>query len=125
MKPRKIVLYVYDSDIQQLDMIRDLTIERQILDIESRNERERVYAISPSKKIRRIVADRPGKVYHDRDSHTYSVWYDGPYYTMAVDAIGNYILDHIAPVIRDSESFLRNLNEKKMAAIRLLENLSD
>lgn len=122
MTKRKIALYIYDSDTKEFKSYTvGMTLERQIIDMESRNEHERVYAVNASKKIRFEIADRPDEVFHNHDNHTYSVWYDKPDYYRAIDAIGNYILDHIAPVIRDSKSFLERLQEKKLAAIKLLE----
>lgn len=122
MAQRKVVLYIYDSDTKVLQTKHDLIIERTYIHIESKIESEIVYARDFLERKMIAVADRPNKVYHDRNHHTYKIWYDAPNKEQAISEIGNYILDHIAPVIRDSESFLKSLQEKKKAAIKLMED---
>lgn len=123
MAQRKVVLYIYDSDAKILRTKYDLIIERTYHHIESKIETEIVYARDIYERKYIAVADRPGKVYHDHNKHSYKVWYDSAARDAAISAIGNYILDHLAPVIRDSESFLKSLQAKKAAAIKMLEDL--
>lgn len=123
MANRKIVLYRYNIDTQELDTYLDMTLERQTIDMESRNERERVYAVNIPKKIRYEIAGKSDTIFYDRDSHTYLVWFDKPDHNMAINAIGNYIINNIDAAIRDTEHLLKSQQDEKLAAINLLDYL--
>ena len=123
MTNRKIVLYRYNIDTQELDTYLDMTLERQTIDMESRNERERVYAVNIPKKIRYEIASKSDTIFYDHDSHTYLVWFDKPDHNRAINAIGNYIINNIDAAIRDTEQLLKSQQDEKLAAINLLDYL--
>lgn len=123
MTNRKIVLYVYDTDTREINTHFDMILERQIIDMESRNERERVYAVNLSAKRRYEISDKSDTVFYDHDSHTYRIWYDEPDIDRAIYAIGNYILNSIGSDILDIENLLTKKQEEELAAINLLEKL--
>lgn len=122
---RKIVLYTYHIDEERFSQTSNLMLEREIANLESRNERELIFAVStiPNVHTRIAIASRPGLVYHDRDSATYRVWFDSPNRDKAIEAIGNYILDRVAPEIRTHQSFIKRLQNERARALKLLEKL--
>ena len=122
---RSIVLYTYHIDEQRFSQTMNLRLERELVNIESRNEHELIFAINdrPERRNRIAIASKPGKVYYDKDSETYRVWFDTQDRDKAIEAIGNYILDNVAAEIRTHESFIRRLNNEKESAIKLLESL--
>ena len=124
---RKIVLYTYHIDEERFSQTSNLYLERETVDIESRNEYELIFAVSNSnmRQTRIAIAAKPGKVFHDYDSATYRVWFDAPDRDKAIEAIGNYILDHVASEIRTHESFIKRLNTERQQAIKLLESLPE
>lgn len=123
---RKIVLYTYNVNEERFSQTSNLILEREIVNLESRNERELIFAVGtlPNMRTRISVASRPGLVYHDRDSASYRVWFDSPDRDKAIEAIGNYILDRIAPEIRTHQSFIKRLQNEQQQAINLLESVS-
>ena len=122
---RKIVLYTYHVDEERFSQTSNLMLEREINNLEGRNERELIFAIStlPNMRTRISIASRPGLVYHDRDSSSYRVWFDSPNRDKAIEAIGNYILDRVAPEIRTHQSFIKRLQKEQASAIKLLEKV--
>ena len=124
---RKIVLYTYHIDEERFSQTSDLYLERETVGIESRNEYELIFAVSNNnmRRTRIAIAAKPGKVFHDCDSATYKVWFDVPDRDKAIEAIGNYILDHVASEIRTHESFIRRLDAERQQAIKLLESLPE
>mgnify|MGYP006872996632 CR=1 FL=1 len=112
---RRIVLYAYHVDEERLSQTLDMTIERDIVNIESRNEHELIYAIPihGNRNTRLAIASRPGKVYFDQDATCYRVWFDTPDKDKAIEEIGNYILDRIHPEIKYHESFIKRLEDEK------------
>lgn len=126
---RKIVLYTYHIDEERFSQTSNLNLERETVDIESRNEHELIFAVSNNnnnmRQTRIAIAAKPGKVFHDYDSATYKVWFDVPDRDKAIEAIGNYILDHVASEIRTHESFIKRLNAERQQAIKLLESLPE
>ena len=94
--------------------------------LESRNEHELIFAINtkPTPKMRFAVSSNPGQVYYDPDSSTYRVWFDGYEKDKAIEAIGNYILDRVAPEIRNHVSFIKRLQDEQDQAMKLLEQVS-
>lgn len=124
---RKIVLYSYNIDEERFSCTSNLVLEREIINIESRDEHELIFAVStiPSSKIRVSIASKPGQVYYNKDSGTYRVWFDTADRDAAIEAVGNYILDHVADEIKYHSSFIQKLNDERLMAIKLLENLPD
>ena len=122
---RKIVLYTYHLDEERFSQTSNLMLEREVVNLECRNEHELIFAISTLSNIRtRIsVASRPGLVYYDRDSASYRVWFDSPDRDKAIEAIGNYILDRVTPEIRRHQSFIKRLQNEQASAIKILEKL--
>ena len=122
---RKIVLYTYHVDEERFSQMSNLMLEREIVNLEGRNERELIFAIGtlPNMRTRISIASRPGLVYHDRDSASYRVWFDSPDRDKAIEAIGNYILDRVAPEIRTHQSFIKRLQKEQASAMKLLEKV--
>lgn len=122
---RKIVLYTYNVDEERFSQTSNLMLEREVVNLEGRNERELIFAIStlPNIRTRISIASRPGLVYYDRDSGSYRVWFDFPDRDKAIEAIGNYILDRVAPEIRTHQSFIERLQDELASARKLLEKL--
>ena len=122
---RKIVLYTYHVDEERFSQTSNLMLEREVINLESRNERELIFAVGtlPSMHTRISIASRPGLVYYDQDSASYRVWFDSPDRDKAIEAIGNYILDRVAPEIRTHQSFIKRLQNERARALMLLENL--
>ncbi len=71
-----------------------------------------------------ILWSVPGKVCFDKTDMVLRVWYDEPDRDAAIEAIGDYILDHISPTIREHPSFLKRLKQDELNAIKLLEDLT-
>lgn len=124
---RKIVLYTYHIDEERFSQTSNLILERETVDIEGRNEHELIFAVSNNnmRQTRIAISIKPGKVFHDYDSRTYRVWFDSPDRDKAIEAIGNYILDHVASEIRTHESFIKRLDEERQQAIKLLESIPE
>lgn len=122
---RKIVLYIYHVDEERFSQTSNLMLEREIINLEGRNERELIFAVGtlPNMHTRISIASRPGLVYHDRDSASYRVWFDEPDRNKAIEAIGNYILDRVSPEIRTHESFIKRLQNEQARARKLLDKL--
>ena len=122
---RKIVLYTYNVDEERFSQRLNLQIEREIVNIESYNEKELIFAVNtlPTDHARVAIASRSGKVYYDRNSETYRVWFDAPDRDRAIEAIGNYILDRVAPEIRNHKSFIERLQYERDSARKLLDKL--
>ena len=122
---RKIVLYTYHIDEERFSQTSNLNLERETVDIESRNESELIFAVQNKhmRQVRIAIAAKPGKVFHDCDDRVYRVWFDSPDRDKAIEAIGNYILDHVASEIRTHESFIKRLDAERQQAIKLLESL--
>ena len=122
---KKIVLYTYHIDEERFSQTSNLMLEQEVVNLENYNERGLIFAIStiPNVHVRISVASRPGRVYYDRDSAAYRVWFDAPDRDKAIKAIGNYILDRIAPEIRTHQSFIKRLQDEQASAIKLLEKL--
>lgn len=120
---RTIVLYNYYVDEQRMDQNFDLVLERNYINLGSRNEHELIYAVSNKldRKARYGIASKPGVVYHDHDANIYRVWFDVPNRDKAIEAIGNYILDHVSSEIKSHKSFIERLEKEKKAAIKLLD----
>ncbi len=124
---RKIFLYTYHIDEERFSQTSNLMLERETVNIEGRNEHELIFAIGNSHmhQIRIAVASGPGKVYYDSNSATYRVWFDGPDRDKAIEAIGNYILDRVAPEIRNHKSFIERLEKERARAFSLLEKIPE
>lgn len=122
---KKIVLYTYRIDEERFSQTSNLMLEQGVVNLENYNERRLIFAVStiPDVHIRIAIASRPGLVYYDRNSATYRVWFDAPDRDKAIEAIGNYILDQIAPEIRTHQSFIKRLQDEQASAIKLLEKL--
>ena len=122
---RKIVLYSYHIDEERLSCTRNLMLERELINIESRDEHELIFAINstPASKTRLAISSKPGQVYYNKNNNTYRVWFDSENRDQAIAAIGNYILDHVASEIKYHSSFISKLNEERLNAIKLLEQL--
>ena len=122
---RKIVLYTYHIDEKRFSQTSNLYLEHETVDIESRNEHELIFAVSNNnmRQTRIAIAAKPGKVFHDFDDGVYRVWFDSPNRDKAIEAIGNYILDHVASEIRTHESFIKRLDAERQQAIKLLESI--
>lgn len=120
---RRIMLYTYHIFNQCLSQTANLHLERDLDDVESRNEHELIFAVhtNPAINIRLAIASKPGVVYHDQDSETYRVWFDEPNRDKAIEAIGNYILDTISDEIKFHKSFIKRINEDKDRASKLLD----
>lgn len=126
---RKIALYTYNIDEERFSHTSNLVLEQGAGNVASHNEHELIFAIStlPNTHMRIAIASRPGLVYYDRNSASYRVWFDAPDRVWfdapnrdkAIEAIGNYILDRIAPEIRTHKSFIERLQNER--AISLLE----
>ncbi len=121
---RKIVVYTYHIDEKRFDQSNDLILERDTINIESRHEHELIFAVSNQayKRSRVAIASKPGAVYYDHHANTYRVWFNSPDRDKAIEAIGGYILDHIASEIRTHRSFVDRL--RKEQAINSLESIS-
>lgn len=122
---RRVVLYTYDVNEERFSQTTHMVLEREIKNIESFNEKELIFVVGtlPNSHVRIAVASRPGKVYYDRDNGTYRVWFDSIDRDKAIEAIGNYILDRVAPEIRTHQSFIKRLQDEQANAIKLLEQL--
>ena len=122
---RKIVLYTYHIDEERFSQTSNLMLEQEAVNLENYNGRRLIFAVStiPDVHIRISVASRPGRVYYDRNSATYRVWFDTPDRDKAIEAIGNYILDRIAPEIRTHQSFIKRLQAEQAMLTLLLEKL--
>lgn len=123
---RKIVLYTYNIDERRFSQTSNLMIEREVVNIESRDEHELIFAVgtvSGMHACRIPIASRPGMVYFDKSSSTYRVWFDEPNKDAALEAIGNHILDQVAPAIRTHRSFIKRLQEEKESAMELLNKV--
>ena len=122
----KIVLYTYHIDEERFSQNSDLILEREISNFESRNEKELIFAVGtlPTMHIRIAIASKQGEVYYDQHKHLYRVWFYEHNKDKAIEAIGNYILDRVAPEIRTHRSFIKRLENERISAIKLLENLT-
>lgn len=122
---RKIVLYTYHVDEERFSQTSNLMLEREIINLEGRNEHELIFAVGtlPTMCTRISVASKPGLVYYDQDSASYRVWFDSPDRDKAIEAIGNYILDRVAPEIRTHQSFIKRLQKEQASAKKLLEKV--
>jgi len=120
MTNKKIVLYIYDIDTQEINAHLDMILERQTVDAGSQNEQEKVCAVNPSKKQRYEISDKSGTVFYDHDSHTYHIWFDEPNFDGAVSAIGNYIFNNIDQAMFDTQELLDSQNNEKIESINLL-----
>lgn len=117
-----IYVYTYNSDEQRFSHNGHMRLEREIINIESRNEHELVYAVNKhlDTPIRIALASKSGKVYFDKASQTYRVWFYTPDRDAAIAAIGNYILDNISETIRTHQSFIDRLTKERDNAIDIL-----
>ena len=124
---RKIVLYTYYINEERFNQTSNLRLERETVNIESRNEHELIFAISNQQMshVRIPVASIPGKVYYDHNTSTYRVWFDSPDRDKAIEAIGNYILDRVSPEIRTHQSFIKRLQTERASAMKLLEQIPE
>ena len=123
---RTIVLYTYYIDEERLSQTSNLRLERETVNIESRNEHELIFAVPISQQMNKTripIASKPGKVYYNHDANEYRVWFDTADRDKAIEAIGNYILDRVAPEIRTHQSFIKRLQNEQASAIKLLKNL--
>lgn len=123
---KKIVVYTYYIDEERFEQLNDLILERNIVNLETRNERELVFAISiqGTHNTRIAIAAKPGEVYYNRDNNCYRVWFYLPDRDGAIEAIGNYILDRISPEIKHHRSFIDRLRDETIKALNLLDSLS-
>ena len=124
---RMIVLYTYYVDEERFSQTTNLMLERETVDIESRYEHELIFAVSTvgMRKTRIAIASRPGKVYYDENKHAYLVWFDDVNRDKAIEAIGNYILDRVAPEIRTHQSFIKRLQHEQAIATVLLGKIPE
>lgn len=125
---RTIVLYTYYIDEERLSQTSNLRLERETVNIESRNEHELIFAIPVSQQMNKTripIASKPGKVYYNHDANEYRVWFDTADRDKAIEAIGNYILDRVAREIRTHESFIKRLENERTSATQLLEKLPE
>lgn len=122
---KPIVLYSYHVDEERFIQNSNLVLEREIVNIESRNERELIFAVSTTftPKIRVAIASKPGQVYYNRDADEYRVWFYSPDRDAAISAVGNYILDHVSAEIRTHASFIERLQKERFNAVKLLESI--
>ena len=121
----RVVLYTYNIDEERFSQTSHVMLEREIKDIESVNEHELVFVVGtlPNAHMRISVAPKPGKVYYDRNSASYRVWFYSQDRDKAIEAIGNYILDRVAPEIRTHQSFIERLQNERASAMKLLDKL--
>ena len=124
---RTIVLYIYHIYEQRLSQISDLKLEPDLVDTENYNNYELIFAINDKGGMssRIAIPSKPGVAYYDHYTYTYRVWFDTPDRDKAIEAIGNYILDHVASEIKTHRSFINRLKKEQAQAIELLESISE
>jgi len=122
---KKIHLYSYYVNEENFKYDNDTLLERDTLNMESSNKREVTFAVKlhPQTHARIPISSKAGEVFYNSDTETYRVWFYEPNRNKAIEAIGNYILDRVPPVIRQHESFIARLENERLQAIKLLEDL--
>jgi hypothetical protein len=127
MNQHRIILYVYDISIHKINYYANTVIERETVNMESRNEHEKVYATNPmfNQGKKQEIADRPGKICTNSNGNLYLVWYYEQHdLNEVLNDIYTHIIDSLSQPIRDTEDRLSELLRERRYIYNQKEQLS-